>query len=126
MTAQTAGICTFNLGGFHNRSKEKLLEMIYEQNPDKAYYHKGDLDVYGFAILESLKARTGIPFRPLEMDVETLKRFYNAGLYRPLSEADRKAMLSPALKEYEDIFRFMLEHNCKAEQESMKAIGLLE
>ena len=114
------------LGGFHNRSKEKLLEMIYEQNPDKAYYHKGDLDVYGFAILESLKARTGIPFRPLEMDVETLKRFYDAGLYRTLSETDRKAMKAPALKEYEEIFRFMLEHNCKAEQESVKAIGLLE
>ena len=114
------------LGGFHNRSKEKLLQMIYEQNPNKAYYHKGDLDVYGFAILESLKARTGIPFRPMEMDVETLKRFYDAGLYRPLSEADRKAMKAPALKEYENIFRFMLEHNCKAEQESLKAIGLLK
>lgn len=114
------------LGGFHNRSKEKLLQMIYAQNPDKAYYHKGDLDVYGFAILESLKARTGIPFRPMEMDVETLKRFYDAGLYRPLSEADRKAMKAPTLKEYEYIFRFMLEHNCKAEQESLKAIGLLK
>ena len=113
------------LGGFHNRSKEKLLQMIYEQNPDKAYYHKGDLDVYGFAILESLKARTGIPFRPMEMDVETLKKFYDAGLYRPLSDADRKAMKAPSLKEYEDIFGFMLEHNCKAEQESVKAIGLL-
>ena len=100
--------------------------MIYEQNPDKAYYHKGNLNVYGFAILESLKERTGIPFRPLEMDVETLKRSYDAGLYRPLSETDRKAMKSPALKEYEEIFRFMLEHNCKAEQESVKAIGLLE
>ena len=113
------------LGGFHNRSKEKLLQMIYAQNPDKAYYHKGDLDVYGFAILESLKARTGIPFRPMEMDVETLKKFYDAGLYRPLSDADRKAMKAPSLKEYEDIFGFMLEHNCKAEQESVKAIGLL-
>ena len=28
------------LGGFHNRSKEKLLEMIYAQNPDKVYFHK--------------------------------------------------------------------------------------
>ena len=114
------------LGGFHNRSKEKLLEMIYAQNPDKAYFHKGDLDVFGFAILESLKERTGIPFQPLEMDVETLKRFFDAGLYRPLSDADRKAMQSPVLKQYEDVFRFMREHNCKAEQESVKAIGLLK
>ena len=28
------------LGGFHNRSKEKLLQMTYAQNPDKVYFHK--------------------------------------------------------------------------------------
>ena len=43
------------LGGFHNRAKEKMLKYLYAQNPQAAYFHKGDLDVYGFAILESLK-----------------------------------------------------------------------
>ena len=43
------------LGGFHNGPKEKMLKCLYAQNPQVAYFHKGDLDVYGFAILESLK-----------------------------------------------------------------------
>ena len=38
------------LGGYHNTSKQKLLELIYENNGDKEYYHEGDLDVYGFLI----------------------------------------------------------------------------
>ncbi len=114
------------LGGFHNKSKEKLLKMIYAQNPDRTYLHMGDLDVYGFAILESLKTRTGIPFAPLEMDVNTLQRYFEAGLYKELTPADRKLMDAPALQQYEDVFRFMLDHNCKVEQESLKAIQLMK
>lgn len=113
------------LGGYHNKSKEKLLKMIYKQNPDQTYLHKGDLDVYGFSILESLKARTGIPFSPLEMDVETLRKYYKAGLYKELSPADKKLMDLPALQQYKDVFQFMLSHNCKVEQESLKAIKLI-
>ena len=89
------------------------------------YFHRGDLDVYGFAILESLKARTGIPFRPLEMDLDTLRRLYEAGLCKRLTEADKKAMAAPSLQQYAEVFQFMLEHNCKAEQESMAAMNLL-
>ena len=114
------------LGGFHNRSKEKLLKMIYTQNPDRTYLHKGDLDVYGFAILESLKARTNIPFSPLEMDVETLRKYYEAGLYKELSPADKKLMDAPALQQYKDVFQFMITHNCKVEQESKKAVLLIK
>ena len=116
---------TIYLGGFHNTSKEILLKLIYAQNPNKRYLHKGDLDIFGFAILESLKKRTGIPFEPLEMDIVTLSRFYEAGLYKPLTDADKKAMQSPDLRQYEVIFRYMLDHNCKVEQESVKAIALL-
>ena len=113
------------LGGFHNSSKEALLKMIYAQNPDCVYLHKGDLDVYGFAILESLKARTGIPFQPMEMDLETLEKYYRAGLYKKLTDADKKAMQAPGLQQYSEIFQFMLDNNCKVEQESIKAIDLL-
>ncbi len=56
------------------------------------------------------------------MDVETLRKFYEAGLYKKLSETDRKIMQAPNLQKYEDVFCFMREHNCKAEQESLKAI----
>lgn len=113
------------LGGFHNHSKEMLLKKVYKMNLSCQYFHRGDLDVYGFAILESLKARTGIPFKPLEMDLDTLRKLYEAGLYKKLTEADKKAMAAPSLQQYAEVFQFMLEHNCKAEQESMAAMNLL-
>ena len=117
------------LGGYHNTSKQKLLELIYENNGDKEYYHEGDLDVYGFLILENLISKTQIPFKPLLMDVETIERFYRAGLYKTLTARDRKMIDSKKdgqLSEYKDVLEYMLAHNCKIEQESIKAVELLE
>lgn len=117
------------LGGYHNTSKQKLLELIYENNGDKEYYHEGDLDVYGFLILENLLSKTQIPFKPLLMDVETIERFYRAGLYKTLTARDRKMIDSKKdgqLSAYKDVLEYMLEYNCKVEQESIKAVGLVE
>ena len=117
------------LGGYHNTSKQKLLELIYENNGDKEYYHEGDLDVYGFLILENLISKTQIPFKPLLMDVETIERFYRAGLYKTLTARDRKMIDSKKdgqLSAYKDVLEYMLEYNCKVEQESIKAVGLVE
>ena len=50
------------LGGFHNTIRTDLLKRIYAANPDKGYFHKGDIDVYGFVILENLKKKTEILF----------------------------------------------------------------
>lgn len=117
------------LGGYHNTSKQKLLELIYENNGDKEYYHEGDLDVYGFLILENLISKTQIPFKPLLMDVETIERFYRAGLYKTLTARDRKMIDSKKdgqLSAYKDVLEYMLENNCKVEQESIKAVELVE
>ena len=117
------------LGGYHNTSKQKLLELIYENNGDKEYYHEGDLDVYGFLILENLISKTQIPFKPLLMDVETIERFYRAGLYKTLTARDRKMIDSKKdgqLSAYKDVLEYMLEYNCKVEQESIKAVRLVE
>lgn len=117
------------LGGYHNTSKQKLLELIYENNGDREYYHEGDLDVYGFLILENLISKTQIPFKPLMMDVETIERFYRAGLYKTLTAQDRKMIDSKKdgqLSAYKDVLEYMLEYNCKVEQESIKAVGLVE
>lgn len=59
------------------------------------------------------------------MDVETLKWCYENGFYKELNEADRKVMKSDKLRKYQDVFAFMLEHNCKAEQETIEAARLL-
>lgn len=55
------------LGGYHNRSKQAILKKIYDENKHCEYLHEGDIDVYGFLILENLREKTGIPFRPLNM-----------------------------------------------------------
>ena len=117
------------LGGYHNTLKQKLLELIYVNNKDKEYYHEGDLDVYGFLILENLIAKTEIPFKPLLMDIETIERFYSAGLYKRLTARDRKVIISKMdgqLSEYKDVLEYMLENDCKIEQESIKAVELIE
>lgn len=123
-TDEEEGVIIY-LGGFHNETKQRLLELVYLQNKDIRYFHKGDLDVYGFAILENLKEKTGIPFEPLEMDIETLKKFYQCGLFRNLTAADKKAMKSSKLLRYKDVFDFMVLHDCKVEQESLKAVNLI-
>ena len=117
------------LGGYHNTSKQELLELIYDNNGDRAYYHEGDLDVYGFLILENLIAKTQIPFKPLLMDVETIERFCHAGLYKRLTARDRKMIDSKKdgqLSAYKDVLEYMLAHDCKIEQESIKAVELIE
>lgn len=116
------------LGGYHNHTKQVLLEKIYEDNKNKEYFHEGDLDVYGFLILENLKKKTGIPFKPLMMDVKTLKKFYQAGLYKELTARDVKIIKekkNTSLAAYEDVLQFMLDNNCKVEQESVKALELM-
>lgn len=117
------------LGGYHNTSEQKLLELIYKNNGDKEYYHEGDLDVYGFLILENLIAKTQIPFKPLQMDIETIERFYRAGLYKNLTSRDRNVINSKKdgqLSAYSDVLEYMLKYDCKVEQESIKAVDLIE
>lgn len=117
------------LGGFHNSTKQKLIEKIYRDNPDCRYFHKGDIDVYGFLILENLKAKTGVPFEALEMDVQTLERYYKCGFFKELTNNDRKminAKIDGQLSKYKTVLEYMLTYDCKVEQESVKAVELIE
>lgn len=112
------------LGGFLNTVRTNFLKKLYRFEPNARYFHKGDLDPYGFLILENLKEKTGIPFLPLEMDLETLRRCHRTGHFKPLDEQDRKAMESTKLAVYRPILEYMLELNCKAEQECFEAMKL--
>ena len=113
------------LGGFHNAIRTDLLKLIYADNHEKSYFHKGDIDVYGFIILENLKQKTGTPFLPLEMDLETLKEHESCRLVQPLNASDRKMLQMPQLAPYKDILTYMEQQDCKAEQESRQALRLL-
>lgn len=112
------------LGGFLNTVRTNFLKKLYVFEPNAGFFHKGDLDPYGFLILENLKEKTGIPFEPMEMDLETLRRCHRAGYFRPLDEADRKTINAPALAEYQSILQYMIQHDCKVEQECFEAMKL--
>ena len=62
------------LGGYHNGVRRTLLQKLHRIFPDAQYLHFGDIDAGGFLVFEDLRAKTGIPFAPLHMDLETLKK----------------------------------------------------
>lgn len=116
------------LGGFHNKVKQKFLCFLYEQNRDKEYRHFGDIDAGGFYILEHLKRKTKIPFQSIYMNEQILEVYKEH--WKELSTNDRKRLVD-LLKRfndenreenqemYQDVIQFMLEHNCKLEQEAI-------
>lgn len=115
------------LGGFHNTTKRKFLIYLYEQNREKKYMHFGDIDAGGFYIYEHLKFKTGIPFRTLRMDVETLKK--HRSQTKTLTQTDKKRIESllkkldekhkESIDDYRSVLQYMLENNCKLEQEAL-------
>ena len=122
-TQETQGAIIY-LGGFLNTVRTNFLKKLYTSEPHARYFHRGDLDPYGFLILENLKQKTGIPFKSLEMDLDTLRLCHQAGYFKPLDEADKKAIVSPALFQHQPILQYMNEHNCKIEQECFEAMRL--
>ena len=116
------------LGGFHNKVKRDFLLYLYRRNPEKEYRHFGDIDAGGFYILEHLKKKTGIPFRSLYMDTRTLQRYREDR--KPLTENDRRRLLQlkeelaertqhEETEDYGDVISYMLDKNCKLEQEAV-------
>ena len=105
------------LGGYHNSIRRKLIRKIYEMNPDKSYYHYGDIDAGGFNILLDLRAKTGISFAPLNMDLKTLEKYED--YTKPLTENDKKLLKTLIGGEFDSVINYMLEHNCKLEQEAI-------
>ena len=105
------------LGGYHNTSRRNFIKKVYGQNPDKQYLHFGDIDAGGFYILQHLRNQTGIAFVPYCMDAKTLK--VNLQYTKKLTENDKKRLSALAETEFGETVEFMLENNCKLEQEAM-------
>ena len=106
------------LGGYHNSIRRKLIRKIHEQNPDKAYFHYGDIDAGGFNILLDLRAKTGISFAPFNMDVATLEKYKD--FTKKLTENDKSRLKNLLGGEFDLVVRYMLEHDCKLEQEAIE------
>ena len=104
------------LSGYHNTAKQRLLTHIAEQNKGIRWFHFGDFDPDGFLIIEHLKKKTGIDFRPIHMGRDELEKYRKYG--RRMEENDRKkagALLEKGM--YPEEMAFMLEQDCKIEQE---------
>jgi hypothetical protein len=109
------------LGGYHNSIRRKLICKIYEQNPDKTYYHYGDIDAGGFGILLDLRAKTGIDFVPLYMDVAILEKYKD--FTKKLTDRDRSRLKNLLGGEFDAVIRYMLENDCKLEQEAIENLS---
>ena len=104
------------LSGYHNTAKQNFLKKIGEDNKGASWYHFGDIDPDGYFILKNLIEKTGIPFAPLYMNIEQLKKY---GKYcKHLEKNDIvKARSLIKLGFYREVMEFMLENDCKLEQE---------
>ena len=89
----------------------------YHDTANAAYYHFGDIDAGGFYILLHLRRKTGVPFQPYKMDISTLKD--NLLYTKKLTDNDRTRLGNLLDSEFKDTISFMLENNCKLEQEAL-------
>lgn len=103
------------LGGYHNVLRRSLLTKIYAMYPYLDFYHFGDIDAGGFYIYYHLREKTRIPFQTIAMDIQTLKQYQS--YLKPLTQNDYRRLKSLQEKYHLQVIDYMLENNCKLEQE---------
>lgn len=104
------------LSGYHNTAKQRFLKKIAEYNSDASWFHFGDIDPDGYYILKNLVEKTRISFVPLYMDVQQLINYRQ--YCKPLEKNDMvKASSLLKIHFYDEVMEFMIENNCKLEQE---------
>ena len=105
------------LGGFHNQIRRDFVRKIADHNPEVSFFHFGDIDAGGFYIFEHLRQQTGVDFKPYHMDRETLLQYRR--YTKKLTENDRKRLKKLVCGRFKDVIDYMLEHDCKLEQEAI-------
>lgn len=104
------------LSGYHNSAKQAFLKKIHKQNPNKEYYHFGDIDPDGFFILDNLRSKTQIDFTAYKMGIAELQKY--SDFSKPLEQNDITKVKSLITNEkYAEVLRYMLQNNLKLEQE---------
>ena len=117
-SAKKEGVFIVYLGGFHNKVRREFIKKIYKDNPDISFCHFGDVDAGGFYILQHLKNKTGIDFKPYKMGIQTLKEY--SDFWKPLSENDGRRLSNLLESEFGETVKYMIENNCKLEQEAVE------
>ena len=109
-------VCAVYLGGFCNHLRREFLMKVYGAEPAKKYFHYGDIDAGGFYIFEHLRTTTGIPFAPLMMNVDTLRKY--KPYWKELTKNDVSRLQKIRSPIFQEVIAFMLKENCKLEQEA--------
>ena len=109
-------VCAVYLGGFCNHLRREFLMKVYGAEPAKKYFHYGDIDAGGFYIFEHLRTTTGIPFAPLMMNVDTLRKY--KPYWKELTKNDVSRLQKIKSPIFQEVIAFMLKENCKLEQEA--------
>lgn len=108
------------LGGFHNSVRRKLINKIFDAAEDIDCFHYGDIDAGGFYILNHLREKTGIAFKPYLMDAGTLTKFIDRA--KGITKSDelrlRKMQEDPRFAEYLPAIQAILKSGKKLEQEA--------
>ncbi|ERJ12245.1 Wadjet anti-phage system protein JetD domain-containing protein [Haloplasma contractile] len=110
------------LGGYHNTIRREFLKQIHLFNQVSAFDHWGDIDLGGFRILNHLRTKTGIPFNPYRMDLDTLKRYETYAMtFNTAYEKKLKELLAQeAYKKFHGVIEYMIEKGIRLEQEIVK------
>lgn len=106
------------LGGFASRPQIEFLKKVIRDNPHKAYYHFGDIDVGGFLIHRHLCSATERDFALYCMGTRQLadERFQKC--LKPLTDNDLIRLEGLEGEEnYREIVSYMKERRVKLEQE---------
>lgn len=107
------------LSGFHNHTKQMLLQRLNATFPDQDYYHFGDIDVGGMEIFRHLSQSTRIHFKPYRMNVAEMEQ--NRDHLKSLTENDidrlRKMRKDDDFREFHSVIDYMLKNGVKLEQE---------
>lgn len=89
---------------------------MVDGNDVRFWGHFGDIDPDGYFILKNLKDKIGINIEPIYMNVEQLIKYRK--YCKPLENNDVvKAMSLLKINFYSEVMEYMLENNCKLEQE---------
>lgn len=107
------------LGGYHNELRRTFLKMLYDFNSYLTFYHWGDIDLGGFRIFNHLKSKTGIPFKPLYMDLATLKRYeqYALSIGSEYEKQLQELLNQVEYQDFYEVIRYMINKRVRLEQE---------
>jgi hypothetical protein len=122
-----SGVAAIYTGGFASPSVIALLRRVMEISPAAQFFHWGDSDAGGLRILAHLRASLSTQIGTLAMNAELIQVHRYAT--QRLTPNDRSSLTQlrgmPVLSDCMELIDYLLENDCKLEQEAVAAQQVL-